>query len=222
MSPEEIASNPASAQPASRLQLTVVMALLIGYATLSYYSNAAPDAKNLGAGLTVGPVFLIGLVLVWRWTRPLVAIPVIAALCGALYYYWPVLKENYEWADLAQQAAIYGFLALSFWRSLMPGRTPLCTQLADKLHGPLGPAEIAYTRHATVAWGMFYLLLTALILILFFVAPLRVWSLFVNFATYGLIALMFVADYSVRRRVLPHAPGSGILAALQQFLTGGS
>ena len=53
-------------------------ALLIGYAALSYYSNSTPDAKGLGVGLALGPVLLIGLILVWRWTRPLIATLVIS------------------------------------------------------------------------------------------------------------------------------------------------
>jgi uncharacterized membrane protein len=75
-------------------------------------------------------------------------------------------------------------------------------------------------RRATVAWAAFCLIIAAIILVLFFIEPLNVWSLFVNFATYELIALMFVADRSIRRRTLPRAPGSGILAAMRQFLTG--
>jgi uncharacterized membrane protein len=208
------------ARRTGRRGLIAVAALLIGYAALSYYSNSTPDAKGLGVSLSLGPVLLIGLVLVWRWTRPLIATLMIVTVGAVLYRYWSALEGNYEWADLAQQCAAYGLLAFSFGRSLMPGQTPLCTQLADKLHGPLVPEEVIYTRRATAAWTAFYLFIAAAIAILFFAAPLRVWSLFVNFATYGLIALMFIADYSIRHRILPRAPRSGILAALQQFLVG--
>jgi hypothetical protein len=115
----------------------------MGYAALSHYSNSAPNAKNLGAGLLLGPVLLIGVILVWRWTRPLVATLIAAFLGAVLYYYWPALKGHYEWVDLVQQAAAYGFLALSFGRSMLPGHTPLCTQLPDKLHGPLVPSKLS-------------------------------------------------------------------------------
>ena len=217
--PQEIMESPADRRTGRR-GLIAVAALLIGYAALSYYSNSTPDAKGLGVGLALGPVLLIGLILVWRWTHPLIATLVMVTVAAVLYRCWSALEGNYEWADLAQQCAAYGLLAFSFGRSLMPGRTPLCTQLADNLHGPLVPEEIIYTRRATAAWTAFYLLIAAAIAILFFAAPLRVWSLFVNFATYGLIALMFIADYSIRHRILPRAPRSGILAALQQFLVG--
>jgi uncharacterized membrane protein len=214
------ASEPTADRRTGRRGLIAVAALLIGYAALSYYSNSTPDAKGLGVGLALGPVLLIGLILVWRWTRPLIATLVIVTVGAVVYRYWSALEGNYEWADLAQQCAAYGLLAFSFGRSLMPGRTPICTQLADNLHGPLVPEEVIYTRRATAAWTVFYLFIAAAIAILFFAAPLHVWSLFVNFATYGLIALMFIADYSIRHHTLPRVPRSGILAALQQFLIG--
>lgn len=211
---------PAVSSKAKHLQLTAVAASVIGYAALSHYSASAPNAKALGAVLSVAPVALIGVILVWRWTRPLVALLTAILLCACLYRYWPVVKTNYEWADLAQQCGAYALVAASFARSLFGNRVPLCTQLADKLHGPLTPVEIDYTRHATVAWAAFYALITTAILILFFAVSLQAWSLFVNFAAFGLIILMGLADHAMRRRVLPRHRDGGILAAVQRALIG--
>jgi uncharacterized membrane protein len=205
---------------AKHFQLTAVAAIVIGYAALSHYSSSAPDAKGLGAVLSVAPVALIGVILVWRWTRPLVALLTAILLCACLYRYWPVVMTNYEWADLAQQCGAYALVATSFARSLFGNRVPLCTQLSDKLHGPLTPVEIAYTRHATVAWAVFYTLLATAILILFFEVSLRTWSLFVNFAAFGLIIFMGLADHAIRHRVLPRHRDGGILAAIRRALIG--
>jgi hypothetical protein len=79
---------------------------------------------------------------------------------------------------------------------------------------------IVYTLRATLAWAAFYVLTSATILILFFVASLRVWSLFVNFGVFGLMILMGVADHAIRRRVLPRHPGGGILTVIQRALIG--
>jgi uncharacterized membrane protein len=203
----------------SWLQLAVVAAFIIGYALLSHYSNTAPDAKGLGAVLTIAPILLIGAAMLWRWTHPLLAFSVSALVGVLLFYYWPLLTKYYEWADVGQQCGVYALVSLSFGRSLLGGRVPICTQLTAKLHGPLTPAEITYTRWATLAWTLMYGLLAVFILILFFVAPLRLWSLFVNFVAFGLIALMFIADHAIRRCVLPRRPG-GVLAALRQSLSG--
>jgi uncharacterized membrane protein len=203
-----------------QIQLAGLLALIIGYAVLSHYSASSPDLKGLGSALSIGPVLLIGMVLAWRWTRPAAALLICGSMCAVLYAYWPVIERNYEWADLAQQCGAYGLVALTFARSLLAGRVPVCTQLAQKLHAGLTAAEITYTRHATVAWLVFYALMTVAIFILFFEAPLRIWSLFVNFAAFGLIILMGVADHLIRLRVLPRRPGGGILAIIQRAITG--
>jgi len=197
-----------------------VVAFIIGYALLSHYGNTAPNARGLAVVLTIAPILLVGAIMLWRWTHQLLASSVVAMVGVFLVDYWPLLTKYYEWADVTQQSGAYALVSLSFGRSLRSGRIPLCTQLTARLHGALTPAEITYTRRATLAWTLMYALLAAVILMLFFVAPLRIWSLFVNFVAFGLIALMFIADHAIRGRLLPRRRG-GLLAALRQSLSGG-
>jgi uncharacterized membrane protein len=196
------------------------LGVFLAYAALSHYSDSSPDAKWLAAGLSVGPVLLIAIALAWRWVHPLAALLTAGVLGAALYRYWPVVKDNYQWGDLVQQGGIYILVAASFARSMFGGRVPLCTQLAERIHGELTPIEISYTRHATLAWTVFYALLTAAIVGLFFWTPLKIWSLFVNFGTFALIVLMATADHVLRRRLLPRHPGGGLMAILQRALFG--
>ena len=132
-------------------------------------------------------------------------------VCSLLFWpvFWPVFQKHYEWADLTQQVGAYALVAVSFGRSLYGGRVPVCTQIANSLRGVLDPAEIAYTRRATLAWTVFYAVLTASILALYFVAPLRVWSLFVNFATFALIGLMALVDHALRWRIFARRSDAG-------------
>jgi uncharacterized membrane protein len=154
--PPADAGQQAAGQPISLLQGIVLAVIVVGFAVLSYYSYATPSAKSLGAAVSLAPIVTIGLVLAWRWTHPLVAALIGAAVAVSLYYFWPALKQNYEWADLLQQFTAYVLVALGFIRSLLAGRVPLCVQLANKLHGPLSPVEIKYTTAVTVAWAIFY------------------------------------------------------------------
>ena len=112
-----------------------------------------------------------------------------------------------------------GLLAVGFGRSLRTGETPLCTRLADRLHGPLTPAETRYTRQVTLAWALLFVALMLTTLGLYVAAPLAAWSLFVNFVTFPVIVAMFVAEFAVRRRLLPPADRGGILAAVRVFFT---
>jgi uncharacterized membrane protein len=200
-----------------RLQLAAVVVFFIAYSVLSHYSNSNPQAQDLGAGLALAPMLTLGFVLLWRWSGALIALPAGAAAAFLLHHYWPLFTANFSVVYLIQQCGFYGIMAFSFGRSLLGGRVPLCTQFADKLHGPLSALELRYTRGVTVAWVIFFLLNIAVSCVLFEFAPLRVWSLFVNFFSLPLILLMFVAEYAVRRRVLPQVQRNGLIATLRVY-----
>jgi len=206
--------------PAQSGRLWVIAALLIIYAAMSHYSASTPDAKWLGAALSVGPVLAIGVILLWRWIGPWTAGLACAVILSSLYRYWQAIEDNYEWADLVEQCGIYGLIAISFARSLYGDRIPLCTQLATRIHGELVTAEVAYLWRATAAWAAFYGTLTAVILTLFFSTSQRVWSFFVNFVTFGLIVLFGIVDHVIRRRVLPGREDGGILGVLRRAIIG--
>ncbi len=203
----------------STRQIAFVVALICAYALVSHYSYSHTEAKGLGAGLSVGPIALIGIVLAWVWTPRYVAAALCIAILALLVGFWPFLETHYQWSDLVQQSGAYAFVALGFARSLLPARVPACTQLAAQLHGELAPAEIAYTRRATWVWAIFYGLLSVAIVAVFFAASAHIWSLFVNFGTFALIGIVFFADHALRYRVLPRRAG-GIRATVLQALTG--
>ena len=174
----------------SRWRRVVVMtALLLAYAALSQYSASSTHAhaRTIGAALSIGPVIAIAAALLWWWRWRLVAVSIAASSGLLLYRHWPLIERNYEWADLVQQCGIYALVASAFARSLFAGRTPLCTQLAQQMYAELTAIECVYMRRATAAWATFYGLMTAAVLGLFFIVPLRQWSLFVNFVAWGLM-----------------------------------
>lgn len=212
--------NDAGRVTLSRTQITTLTVLLAGYAGLSFYSDSMPAAANLATSLSLAPILLIALALLWRWTHSAVTAVVGLATAIVLYRYWGVLRDHYQWSNLVQQAGAFALLAIAFARSLSRGVVPLCTQLADRLYGPLTDREAAYTRKATMAWAFFYFLLTLTIIVVFFVASQRTWSFFVNFATFGLIGLMFAVEHTVRRRLNPQMRRGSTLSALRQFLIG--
>ena len=200
-----------------RLQLAAIIAFVVAYAVLSHYSNSLAETRNLGVGLAVGPVISVGLVLIWRWGQPWVALLAAAAAAMLLRHFWPLLEKNFAVVYLLQEGGFYSVMALSFGQSLLGRRQALCTLLADKVHGPLTPQEVLYTRRVTAAWALFFVMITATTLGLFAFAPLRIWSLFANFCVLPLIGLVFAGEYVVRRRALPQVPRRGILAAVRVY-----
>ncbi len=198
-------------------QLAAGLALLVGYSALSHYCNTHGLAGP-GAVLALTPPISIGVSLLWRHTRPLFAGALTVASALLLYDQWPQLEKNFSMVYLLQECGMYGLLAVGFGRSMGPRHVALCTRLADRLHGPLTPREVRYTRQVTSVWACFFGALTLTILALYLFAPLPIWSLFVNFIALPLIGLMFVAEYAVRRHALPQTDRPGILASVRVFL----
>lgn len=202
-----------------RLQYAAACLLVVAYASLSHYSNSVSGAHGLGAALALGPATVFALVLAWRCTPPPVALLFTAGLATLLYCLWPVLVHNFSLFYLVQESSVYGLLGLTFSRSLLPNQVALCTQLADKVHGPLSPHEVLYTRRVTAAWAVFFFTIAAVSILLFLYAPMRIWSIYINFCVLPLVGAMFVAEYLVRRRVLPQGQRAGLLATVRVYLT---
>jgi uncharacterized membrane protein len=205
-----------SATRGRRLQLAAVLALILVYASLSHYCLTG-GRRELGAALAVTPLLALGASLLRRSKGPLVAATVGVAAAVLLYDCRPLLEKNFSLVYLLQECGMNGLLAAVFGRSLRAGETPLCTRLADQLHGPLTAAEMRYTRRVTLAWTLLFVAITLTTLGLYVAAPLAVWSSFVNFVVVPLIGAMFLAELAVRRRVLPPADRGGILASLRLF-----
>jgi uncharacterized membrane protein len=200
-----------------RLQLAAAVVIFIAYSVLSHYSNSHPKAHDLGAVLSLAPMLTLGLVLIWRWIGAPAALLAAAAAGWLLREFWPVLTDNFSLVYLIQQCGFYAIMAVSFGHSLFKGRVPLCTQLADKVHGPLSAVELRYTRKVTVAWAIFFLTNMAVTFLLYELVPLRIWSLFVNFLSLPLMLLMFAVEYALRRRALPQVKGSNLIDTVRVY-----
>ena len=207
-----------SKTPRSGLQLAAVLALIAAYASLSHYCNVA-GRRDLGAALALLPFMVLAVSILRRSKRRLLWASVGVATAIVLYDCRALLEKNFSLVYLLQECGMDGLLAIGFGRSLRAGETPLCTRLADRLHGPLTPAETRYTRQVTLAWALLFVALMLTTLGLYVAAPLAAWSLFVNFVTLPVIVAMFVVEFAVRRRVLPPADRGGILAAVRVFFT---
>jgi uncharacterized membrane protein len=205
----------------TKLQVAAVPVGLIAYASLCHYSNSSERGHGWGAPLALAPFLGAGLGVIWRTGprggRPALFAALIAATALGIYFGWDALERNFGWIYLLQECGFYGLLALSFGRSLRRGATPLCTSLADRVHGPLSAAELRYTRVATTAWFVFFTVLVFLEIVLFCSIPLTAWSFFSYFCTLPLVLLMFIAEYAVRRRVLPQTRVAGLWATMRIY-----
>jgi uncharacterized membrane protein len=119
-------------------------------------------------------------------------------------------------AGLAHAGA-YLALLWYFGRTLRPGREPLITRVARRIHGAVAPDVARFTRRVNVAWCGFFagqILVSALLLAF---APHDIWSMFVNVLDLPLVALMFVAQQAYRALCFPQVPPVSIVRILTAF-----
>jgi uncharacterized membrane protein len=128
-----------------------------------------------------------------------------------------VLERNFSWVYFIQHAGTYVMLAAVFGVTLGRGRQALCTRFAEAVHGSLAPEEIRYSRQVTLAWTLFLLAISLVSGVLFFFAGIEVWSIFANFLSFPLILLMFVVEYLVRLRKLPHQKKHSIMDGMLAY-----
>ena len=194
-----------------------IAALVIGYPLLAHYTNESSHSNNLGALVAVTPVILIALVLSWRSSRRIVMLGALALLCAALWAGWSALEQHFGLVYWLQNAGMQLILFMTFGRTLVAGRKPLCTRFAEAVHAPLTPQHEIYARQVTVAWTAFFAAMALTSTLLFFLTPLATWSVFANLLTLPLVAMMFIAEYGVRKRALPDLQQTHILDAVRAF-----
>lgn len=194
-----------------------IAVLVITYPLLAHYTNESAHRGNLGALVAIAPVVFTALILAWRSTRRLLMLGAVLLLCVALWVVWPAIEHHFGVVYWLQNAGVMLVLCIIFGRTLVAGQKPLCTRFAEAVHAPLTPRHEIYARQVTVAWTLFFAAMVSVSTVLFFLAPLATWSVFANFMTLPLVALMFIVEYRVRIRVLPDARHTHILDAVRAF-----
>ena len=119
--------------------------------------------------------------------------------------------RSLPWIYFLQHVALFCALAAWFGVSLRPGREARVTRFARHAGDHLDDAGLAYTRGVTLAWTVFCAAMAATSVLLFFLGPIDLWSLFANLLSLPLVGAMFLAEYAVRLRVCPALARGGIL-----------
>lgn len=197
--------------------LLLAAAVVIGWPLLVHELLASGRWPGLAVLAGLLPAALLAAVVVLNSRHRALGLAALA-LAALLAWTWrAALQGSFEWIYLVQHLGTQLFLCWLFGRTLLPGRQALITLLATRARGDLPPELLGYTRRVTLAWTLFFALIAILSLLLFMFAPLAVWSLFANVLTMPLVALMFVAEYAVRRVSHRHLPHVSIARSVQAF-----
>ena len=193
------------------------VAVVIGYALLSHLTASSATPSVAGALVATGPMLGLSLLMAWRSARRAQFLLLWLAGCALLYGLKGWLIAHYHWVFLLEHAGTYTLLCASFGLTLRAGETPMVSRFAGIVHGALTPATIRYTRSVTWAWTLYFGSLAGLSLLLFWLAPLPVWSAFAYLLGLPMLVLMFAGEYAVRCHLLPPTDRAGPLQAIRAY-----
>jgi uncharacterized membrane protein len=194
-----------------------IAAACVAYPVLAHLASADPDPGLLDAAVAMAPLIALALVLAWRSPqRPWMLLLCLGG-CALLYAAGSWLVQHYNWVFLLQHAGMQALLGLAFARTLRAGQQPMVSRFAAIIHGGLSPALARYTRQVTWAWTLYFAVMTTLSLLLFWLAPISVWSAFANLLNLPLLVLMFSAEYAARLLLLAPSDRAGPLEAIRAY-----
>lgn len=178
---------------------------------------AGLDQVSLGqAALAVTPLGIVVLILILPHSNPLGRLIALIGLSLLVLGIAIILHDRVSLLYLLEHLAVHIALAAFFLASLRAGRMPACTRFAEQVHDSMSPALNHYTRQVTWAWGLFFVLNGTFSVALMALAGPAIWADYAVYATFPLVALMFVLEYLVRLQVLPRedlsSPWSAVIA----------
>lgn len=184
---------------------------------LAYLSATGRLPPPLSVGLSLATPLVGAVVLSWRtrW-RWLVLLVTVALAVGAAFHI-DELAQHVAALWFIQHAGVHALLAIVFGRTLLPGEVPLATRIARAALPSMPPEVVRYSRGVTVAWTMYFIAMTVLSVLLFFGASTAAWSAFATLVSGPLVAVMFVLEFALRRRLLPASHCASIAQTVAGF-----
>jgi len=209
------------------IAIVVIYTLLVHHVNSSFESGTSQtnllgvvvETQSIGAILALIPLFFIALTLAFKIRSRLIGSIFLLGYFALAWFIWPLIKQNTGLIFWMLDIGLMLALLMTFAQTLIKGRKPLCVHFAEIINGgTLPPEHEIYARNVTVAWVLFFAMIIIVSTLLFFLAPLQVWSFFVNFLTLPLVALMFAIEFFVRKRLLTNLPESNVMDAVHAYL----
>ena len=196
-----------------------IFIMIVIYAMLVHHVNTSVTSTLLGVILALAPLFLLALTFTAKTTHKLLGVLLILAFFLVAWLLLPTIKQHVALVFWMQDIGLMLILLVTFARTLQQGHKPLCVLFAEMINGGTLPIEHErYARNVTIAWVLFFAGMIVGSTLLFFFAQLATWSIFVNFLTLPLVALMFIVEYIVRRKVLVGLPTGNVLDAVRAYM----
>ena len=201
------------------LRLALIAAAGAVYLGLGYLAAASDHPPVIALVVGLAPLGAAALALAWKARARAAALTLCAVGAVAIALYVDQLLSHVAWLFFMQHAGAMALLGVMFGSTLGSGHAQaLCSRIARfLLPTPLDAAYLHYTWKVTVAWTAFFFASAVLSVLLFFLAPLAVWSAFANLLTPVLLGVMFAGEYLIRLRALPNREHFSIAQTIQAY-----
>jgi uncharacterized membrane protein len=195
------------------------VALLGGaYLWLGHQASISNDPPLISLLIGLAPLGTSAVVLVWHsrsiWLQSLCAACLLAIVLNLDF-----LRSNTAWVYFIQHIGMHTMLGIMFGRTLGQGdEAALCSRLSSMVYAPPLDAEtFRYARNVTVVWTVYFAGAALTSTLLFFFAPLPIWSVFANLLTPVLIGAIFVVESITRIRALPRRKHVSIAQSIRAY-----
>ncbi len=205
--------------PWSRWKALAVGLALLGYILLSLYvTREAMRGSPLAATTAVVPVLAVAAVASWRSRFRVLLLAACAALAAGAWWQADAIARHSVWIYFGEHCGGHLALAFAFGRSLRRPQTPLCTQIAQSVHGELSPPLVVYTRQVTVAWTTYFASTAVVSAVLFGAGLMTWWTVFAGLLALPLAAALFAVEYAVRLHRFPGIVRTGVFDGFRRYL----
>ena len=196
----------------------ITVAAVLAYPLLLHFFVVKNAQGAIGIALALLP--FVGYVL-WllrageqRRRNGLILLLIVASLFAA----WRANWIDFSAAYYFEHVLFNSILLVLFGSSLLPGRQPLITRLASRVHGGLPKEIAAYTVGVTWLWTIYFAATIVISLLLYYFAPLTVWSFFANVLGIPFVILLFIGEYLYRITFIRNFPHVSIFAGMQAMV----
>lgn len=201
----------------TRVRWMAGAAAALAYAAASHLLMTSAQSSPWSLAIVLGPLAVMGIAALWRSRQRVLALLCAGAALVVIVEASSGRAIPSRLLYLAQHAGVHLALACWFGATLRRGAEPLISMLARKVHRTFTPAMASYTRHVTLAWTLYFLVIAGASVTLFVAGDFARWSLLANLVTPLSTAGMFVGEYLVRYRLHPEFERVGLHQAWRAY-----
>lgn len=191
----------------------------LAYLGIGYIATTVPHPPLITVFLGLAPFSVAAIVTIWNANARLPLLLLCAACVGAIVMNIDTLRNHVAWLYFIQHAGTMALLCITFGSTLGSSHeAALCSRIAAVVvPEPLDKDYLFYTWKVTLAWTIYFAVSSATSILLFFLAPVEIWSVFANLLTPVSLGVMFVGEYLIRIRLMPDAPRVSVTATIHAY-----